>query len=185
MIKTLVTNGFKVYAFDWRGFGKSTGTPGYKGLLKDAEAVFSDFLKQKNTLKTVVYGMSLGTQIAVKITQNHEQNVDLLVLDGTIESAQALAVDFAPIQFLKNKAKNSPQDFNQDYVAIRDIAFIKNTPKLFIHSNKDKYIPIIRGKNVYNAAQEPKTFWETETNHIMTLIDLPKQTTDKIYKELQ
>ncbi|PID27904.1 MAG: hypothetical protein CSB55_06905 [Candidatus Cloacimonadota bacterium] len=186
MIRTLVKNGFAVYAFDWRGFGKSNGTPGYKGLLKDAEVAFADFLtkKENNSLKTVIYGMSLGTQIAIKITENNEKDIDLLVLDGTVESAQALAVDFSPVKFLKNKAKNSPQDFNRDYVAVRDIANIKNTPKLFIHSKKDKKIPLIRGKNVYRAAKEPKTFWETETEHIMTLVKLPEETIKRIYREL-
>ncbi len=185
IVKNLVTNGFKVYAFDWRGFGKSSGTPAYKGLLRDAEVAFSDFLKQKDSLKTVIYGMSLGTQIAIKITQNNEKDVDLLVLDGTVESAQALAIDFAPLAFLKNKARKSPEDFNQDYVAVRDIAFIKNTPKLFIHSKNDHEVPIIRGKHVYESAKEPKTFWETETQHIMTLVDLPQETTDKIYQALK
>ena len=187
MIKSLVENGFKVYAFDWRGFGKSNGKPGYKGLLTDTKVAFSDFIKQNetDTLKKVVYGMSLGGQIAIKITQENESNVDLLVLDGSIESAQTLAIDFAPMDFLKNKAKNSPQDFNQDYVAVRDISLIENTPKLIIHSKNDNEVPFVRGKNVFEAAKEPKVFWETNTAHIMTLVDLPKETADKIYKELQ
>ncbi len=128
--------------------------------------------------------MSLGGQLAVRITQENESEVDLLVLDGTVESAQTLAEDFAPIEFLKNKARNSPEDFNQDYIAVRDIALIENTPKLIIHSKNDKDVPIVRGKNVFNSAQEPKTFWETDTEHIQTLIKLPNETTQKIYEQL-
>ncbi|UII25630.1 lysophospholipase [Fulvivirga maritima] len=186
MFKTLVNNGFAVYAFDWRGYGESSGTPGYKGVMKDTEVAFEDFIAKtaSDSVKNIVYGMSLGGQMAVKITVENESKVDLLVLDATVESAQSLAIDYAPAEFLKEKAKKHPEDFNQDYVAVRDIALIKNTAKLIIHSKKDQDVPFSRGKNVYEAAQEPKEFWETETAHIMTLKDLPEEAVEKINKNL-
>ncbi|MCX2745502.1 alpha/beta fold hydrolase [Mangrovivirga sp. M17] len=182
MIKTLVDNGFEVYALDWRGYGKSTGKPGYKGIMKDTQVAFTDFLNKAkgDSVQSIVYGMSLGGQLAVKITADNESQVDLLVLDGTVESAQSLAIDYAPAEFLKAKAKDTPEDFNQDYIAVRDIALIKNTPKLIIHSKSDKEIPFKRGKNVFEAAKEPKQFWETDTDHIMTLTDLPDETIERI-----
>lgn len=187
LIRPLLDNGFGVYAFDWRGFGKSTGKPNYKGVMKDTEIAFKDFYSKtlKDSLKTVVYGMSLGGQMAIKITVDNENQVDLLVLDGTVESAQSLAIDHAPIDFLKNKAKNTPEDFNQDYVAVRDISLIEDTPKLIIHSINDVEVPIERGKNVYNAAKNPKEFWETKTEHIMTLKDLSKETSERIYSKIR
>ncbi len=53
MIKTLVDNGFTVYAFDYRGFGKSNGKPSYKGVIQDTRKAFSDFISrsQENSLK--------------------------------------------------------------------------------------------------------------------------------------
>ena len=182
LIKPLTDNGFAVYALDWRGYGKSTGVPNYKGVMKDTEIAFQDFLKKttKESIKTIVYGMSLGGPMAIKITKDNQNRVNLLVLDGTIESAQSLAIDYAPNDFLKEKAKNSPEEFNQDYVGVRDIAEIKSIPKLIIHSRNDRDIPFIRGKNVFNSAKEPKEFWETETDHIMTLRDLTNEAIEKI-----
>ncbi|MEM7110566.1 MAG: alpha/beta fold hydrolase [Bacteroidota bacterium] len=187
LIEPLVNNGFGVYTLDWRGYGKSTGVPDYKGVMKDTEIAFRDFsLKTANdSLKTIVYGMSLGGPMAIKITMDNQNHVDVLVLDGTVESAQSLAIDYAPVDFLKEKARKSPEKFNQDYVGVRDIAEIYNIPKLIIHSRKDRDVPFKRGKNVFNAAKEPKEFWETETEHIMTLKDLTDEAIKKITDKIQ
>lgn len=187
LIKPLTDNGFAVYALDWRGYGKSTGVPNYKGVMKDTEIAFQDFIKKttKDSLKTIVYGMSLGGPMAIKITKDNQNQVNLLVLDGTVESAQSLAIDYAPVDYLKEKAKNSPEKFNQDYVGVRDIAEIKNIPKLIIHSRIDRDVPFIRGKNIFNSAKEPKEFWETKTDHIMTLRDLTDETIKKISEKIR
>lgn len=187
MISTLVKNGYNVYALDWRGYGKSNGTPNYKGVLKDTKVAFKDFIsKTKNdSLKIIVYGMSLGGQLAVEITKDNQDKVDALILDSSVESAQGLAIDYAPIEFLKEDARKKPEKFNQDYVAIRDIKEIQNIPKLIIHSTNDKDVPFVRGENLFKAAKEPKEFWITETDHIMILVDQPKETIQKIDKLIE
>lgn len=187
MIRPLVENGFEVYTFDWRGFGKSNGVPNYRGVLKDTEVAFKDFLNstENETAKIIVYGMSLGGQLAVKITKDNQSKINLLVLDGSIESAQTLAIDYSPISFLKEKAKNSPKDFNQDYMAVQDIKFIESVPKIIIQSKNDKIVTVVRGKHLYESAKTPKIYWETETEHIMTLVDLPKETIEKITKQIE
>lgn len=182
LIKPLVENGYGVYAVDWRGYGNSTGKPSYKGVLKDTEVAFADFKNktESDSLKTIVYGTSLGGQLAVKITADNQHEIDALVLDGSIQSAQQMAIDYAPVDFLKEKARNNPENFNQDYVAIRDIKEISNTPKLIIHSQSDRDVSFIQGENLYNAAMEPKEFWITDTRHIMTLKEHPDEAIQKI-----
>lgn len=182
LYKPLIDEGYNVYAADWRGYGKATGSPNYRGVLEDTETAFTDFLgKTKNEcLKTIVYGMSLGGQLAIKITKDNPDKVDALVLDGAFESAQQIAIDYAPYEFLKNRTRNHPEKFNQLYVGSRDIKDIKNVPKLIIHSINDEGVPISHGKNLFKNANQPKEFWETKTPHIMTLRDIPDEAIEKI-----
>ncbi len=187
LYKPLIDEGYTVYAADWRGYGKANGSPNYRGVLEDTEIAFKDFLSKtrNDSLKTIVYGMSLGGQLAIKITKDNQENVDALVLDGAFESAQKIAIDYAPFDFLKNRARKHPENFNQLYVGSRDIKYIRNTPKLIIHSTNDLQVPISHGRNLFKNANEPKEFWNTETSHIMTLRDIPKEAIEKINNLIQ
>ena len=178
MIKTLVFGNYNVYVVDWRGYGKSTGTPEYNGVLKDTEFAFNDFLNQikNDSLKVFVYGMSLGGQIATKITLDKQEDIDALILDGSLSSAQNLAIDFMPAKFIQNNMKKNGHWFNQAYVAERDIAEIENMPKLIIHSESDNIVSFYHGERLFENAREPKLFWKTNTQHIKTLEELPNET---------
>lgn len=185
-IETLTDNGFKVYTTDWRGYGKSNGIPNYGGIMKDSEIAFKNFLKMtdKDSLKTIVYGMSLGGQPAVKITKDNQKEIDLLVLDGSLESAHSFITDNFNGTILQPLIKK-PEKYNQEYVAIKDIAKIKNIPKLIIHSKIDRAVPIERGRNLFKAAKEPKEFWETDTEHIQTLNEMPEELIEKIERKIR
>ncbi|WP_171037041.1 alpha/beta hydrolase [Maribacter algarum] len=185
-IKALVNNGFMVYSVDWRGYGKSTGVPSYQGILADTEEAFTDFYEGSpiDSLKTIVYGMSLGGQLAVKIAKDNPSKIDALVLDGSLASAHSFIEDNVEGSVLSLLMKK-PEDYNQDYVAVRDIVDIENMPKLIIHSKTDRAVPFKRGQSIYDAAQEPKEFWETDTEHIRTLQDLTKETIEKLEALIQ
>ena len=45
--------------------------------------------------------------------------------------------------------------------------------------------PLVSLKNLYNCAKMPKIYWENNSEHIMTLINLPKETTERIKKQLE
>lgn len=187
VIKPLVENGFSVYSLDWRGYGKSNGVPNYKGVMLDTEKAFIDFLNKtaNDSVKTIVYGMSLGGQLAIKITKDNQDKVDVLILDGSIASAQSFLLDNVDIGFLRNRIKDAPENYNQDYIGIRDIAEIDNIPKLIIHSKSDRAVPFGRGKNIFDASKEPKELWETNTKHIRTLTDLTDEAIEKINQLIQ
>lgn len=178
MIQTLLSGNYNVYTLDWRGYGKSGGKPEYKGVMKDTEMAFDDFLSlvRNDSLKIIVYGMSLGGQIATKLVCDRQENVDALVLDGSLSSAQNLAMDFMPSQFIRDNIEKNTTIFNQEYVAERDIQRIKGIPKLIIHSKTDAVVAFHHGERLYKNAHPPKAFWKTTTQHIRTLEELPEET---------
>lgn len=53
--------GYDFFALDYRGFGKSTGTPSEAGLYKDVEAAWQWLKERYPPENIVIYGRSLGT----------------------------------------------------------------------------------------------------------------------------
>ncbi len=182
MINTLVAGRYNICAVDWRGYGKSTGKPDYKGVLKDTQAAFDDFIAstRSDSLKTIVYGMSLGGQIATKLVSARQDETDGLVLDGCLSSALNLTLDFIPTFILRNNVRSNADVFNQEYVAEKDIKSIENIPKLIIHSETDNVVLFYHGERIFRNATEPKFFWKTDTEHIRTLDEFPDEAIKKI-----
>jgi len=182
MIQPLIDYGFQVYTLDWRGFGKSNGKPLHANVLEDTKTAFKEMMNRKEVenTKIVVFGQSLGGQVAVRLTKELEGSVDALVLDGSIASFPSLAADFAPIEFLRKRAESNPDDFNQPYIAAEDIKEIENTPKLIIQSADDRTVTPQRGQLLFDNALEPKDFWLTEGDHISTLVNYPEEVNQRI-----
>ncbi|KAF2651206.1 alpha/beta-hydrolase [Lophiostoma macrostomum CBS 122681] len=69
-----------ILAFDYRGFGKSTGTPSEQGLINDAEAVVEWALNVAglSSDRIVLLGHSLGTAVSTAIA-HHYMSLDVPV----------------------------------------------------------------------------------------------------------
>lgn len=66
------TEGFDVFMYDYRGFGKSTGKiVNEKMLYNDALMLYKKLLYNYKEREIVIYGISLGTGIASKLASNN------------------------------------------------------------------------------------------------------------------
>jgi uncharacterized protein len=167
MVQPLVADGYQVFMIDFRGYGKSTGTPTHLNIAHDGQIVF-DYLLQREDVKNtklVIYGASIGTQEAVHLTKDNQNKIAALILDGTISSFTDIAVDQSPA----NKEALIRQNLISPYSAKEDIKVIKNVPKLFIHSKLDEQVPYKEGELVYANALEPKTFFVYEGKHLQAM----------------
>lgn len=166
MVKPLIKDGYQVFMVDFRGYGKSTGTPTHLNIEKDGQLVFDYLVKRKDVINTklIVYGASMGTQIAVHLVKNNQDKVTALILDGTISSFTDIAADKSPEAQREMIRKNllSP------YSAKEDIKQIK-IPKLFIHSKDDTDVPYSEGQAVYANAPNPKFFYTYTGKHLEAL----------------
>lgn len=138
-IKPLVADGFQVFMVDFRGYGKSTGIPTHLNIAADGQKIVDFALKQKEmkNLPVILYGASMGTQIAAHLATANESRITGLVLDGTISSFTDIASAYAPPEQKEmiEKFVTSP------YSAKEDIRKLTKIPVLFIHSKEDEGVP--------------------------------------------
>ncbi|WP_027375745.1 alpha/beta hydrolase family protein [Kaistella palustris] len=166
IIMPLLKDHFQVVMVDFRGYGKSSGTPTHKNIASDGELFFNEMSKREGIkhTKIIIYGASMGTQIATHLAKNHESEISGLVLEGTVSSFGDIAAVYAP-QY-KSYLENS---FVSPYSAKEDIKGMTKIPKLFIHSEEDKDVPFSQGMTVFSAASDPKEFIEFSGEHLYGL----------------
>ena len=74
------SRGYDVLMYDYRGFGKSTGkVKNERMIMSDALMIYKKLLYDYKERDIIIYGMSLGTGIAVRLA--HDNNPHLLILE--------------------------------------------------------------------------------------------------------
>lgn len=174
LMTPLINDGFQVCMLDYRGYGKSTGKPTHLNIATDAQALL-DILLAREDIKEkplIIYGASIGTQVATHLTKENNAKVNALILDGTIASFTDIALHTSPSEY-----RETIQQFVlSPYSAREDIKEIKNIPILFIHSEEDG-IPISGAKTVHGNVDIScrKKFWTYEGKHLQALSKYPQQ----------
>jgi fermentation-respiration switch protein FrsA (DUF1100 family) len=174
----LIDAGYNLFIFDYRGYGKSEGEPDVKGINIDAEAALEILLTKlprKKNDGVVVFGKSLGGAVAVYTVANspYKNRVKALILDSAFSSYRRIAREKIarsiigwPFQY--------PLSFlvNDDYSAVDYIGKITPIPVLIMQGYQDGIVPAHHGRILYNAALQPKEFWElTLPGHVKSWTD--------------
>jgi uncharacterized protein len=138
-----------VLAVEYRGYGKSEGTPSEEGIYRDAEAGYEYLtLKKGIAPQTIIsYGQSLGSVVATHLAA--EKEVGGVVLEAPFPSASAVARDkfwFLPGSGLMAHSLLDTQ---------RNLARI-SAPILIVHCTQDPVIPPKSSEEVYQEARPPK-----------------------------
>jgi pimeloyl-ACP methyl ester carboxylesterase len=86
--------GCNVFMLQYRGYGRSTGTPNEKGLNIDSQTAL-DYIRAHDELKrkkVIVYGQSLGGAVGINLVARNEEQGDIagLVLENTFTSIRKL-----------------------------------------------------------------------------------------------
>jgi len=149
--------GLNVLIVDYRGYGQSTGSPSEEGIYRDAEACW-DYLTETQgfaSQEIVVFGRSMGGGPATWLAAREQPGAVLLESVFTnVPDVGAHHYSFLPVRALATN-----QFDNESRVGQID------APKLFIHSRGDRVVPFELGRQVYEAAAEPKQFLEIEGGH--------------------
>ncbi|HUF12386.1 MAG TPA: alpha/beta hydrolase [Longimicrobiales bacterium] len=144
--------GFAVFAYDYRGYGGSGGTPSVAGVLLDAEAVHEHVTRELAVApeRLILWGRSLGGGPSVHLAAQHR--VAGIVLEATFTSAFCVVTSRRILPF--------DRLCNLELLAGIDV------PLLFIHGRKDRVVPFAHGVRLHAKAREPKRhLWIDEAGH--------------------
>lgn len=157
----LVKKGFEVFVIDYSGFGFSEGKATRSNVLTDANASLDylhNIMQKGNSL--VIYGQSLGGQIAAACAAENQTLINGLVLEGAPSSHKAIgAYSFPHLKFFANLL------IHEGYSTVKAIQKI-HKPVLVIQSTEDKTVPYEMGQTIFEHANEPKSFYKIQHDHI-------------------
>jgi hypothetical protein len=153
--KWLPQKGFNLFIFDYRGYGKSEGSPSRNGIQEDGIAALH-YIKSRTEIeqdKLFILGQSLGGAICISaLAEAKIEGICGIVVESTFDSYQKIAKEKAPaiLAELFVSDAHSPE---------RVIADLAPTPIVVIHGTADRVVPYARGKSLFDQASQPKGLW--------------------------
>jgi uncharacterized protein len=169
----LVDAGYSLFIFDYRGYGRSEGSPDVRGINLDAEAALETLLLRVPG-KVIVFGKSLGGAVAVYTVANSplRDRVKGVILESTFSSYRTIAREKIagsiigwPFQYplsLLVSDDRSPVDF---------MGRLSPIPVLIMHGQDDPIVPPRHARILYEAASEPKQYWVLNPGHVKSWTD--------------
>jgi uncharacterized protein len=152
ILAVIVRRGYTVLAFDYRGYGLSTGRPTEQGLYRDVEAAIVEFRSRESPTPAprLYWGRSLGTAMAAYAATIDAP--DALILESGFPSARSL---------LRGSPVMSVLSLFSTY-RFPTAAFLERrptpTPVLILHGDADRIVPIDQGRQLFERLSEPKQF---------------------------
>jgi uncharacterized protein len=153
----LAEAGYNVLMFDYRGFGKSGGSPDRRGMVDDVKAAFSYAAGRRDldASRLISYGHSLGGAKSVAaLGESPVTGLRAIVIDGAFASYRAMA------RIIGGRLGES---LVSDELAPRDfVEKLSPVPLLVVHGSRDEVVPFAQGLELFTNAREPKTLFEVE-----------------------
>jgi uncharacterized protein len=142
-IELLAAAGFDVLAFDYRGYGRSTGRPSERGLYRDARAAHDALLRQPGTepSRVLYLGESLGGAVALALA------LELPPAGLILQSAFTSVRDMARVHYRFVPAALVPDA----YPSLRLIRGL-DSPLLVLHGERDRIVPAMHAEALAEAA---------------------------------
>jgi uncharacterized protein len=144
--------GLSVFAFDYRGYGKSEGAfPSETAVYADAERAW-DYLIQDQKIPPkhiAIYGHSLGGAIAINLATRHP-NAGGLIVQSSFTNALEMAkrnwwTAIFPVDVL----------LDQRFESLRKVSQLQ-MPVLYLHGTSDTLIPFEMSRRLFEKTRSPK-----------------------------
>jgi len=156
LVDWIERDGYQIMMYDYRGFGKSEGSPTREGLVEDAEAAFAYTAKRRDVAKgnIISFAHSLGGATSiVALCRKPVPGLRAVITDSAFASYQGMA---------EACCGSLGRNLVTDELSPKDVVAKLPVPLLMIHGTADVVVPIAQGRQLYAAANEHKTFFEVK-----------------------
>ncbi|MDI9370127.1 MAG: alpha/beta hydrolase [Synergistaceae bacterium] len=155
--------GLSVFIFDYRGYGRSEGTPSEKGVYSDVEGAWRRLTGElgERRERVVMFGRSLGGAVAAYAAEKFSPGA--LILESTFTDLASVGQGhyfFLPVRLIVGDAFNTIGRLERIHC-----------PVLVAASPEDEVVPGSHGKTLFEAAGEPKMFLQLRGDHNLGFLD--------------
>ncbi len=151
--------GLDVLMVDYRGYGQSSGEANEQGTYLDAQAAWDYLVEQRGVAseRIVIFGRSLGGAVGAWLASQPGVEPAGVIIESTFSSGVDMGRRLYPVLPVRliTRIRYPVKEF---VTGIR-------APLLVVHSRDDEIIPFDMSKTVFEAANEPKTFFEMGGDH--------------------
>ena len=151
-LRAYAAHGFSVVAYDYSGYGASTGSPSEEAAYANILAVYEYLLREHGLPpeRIIAFGRSVGSGPGVELAIR--KPVGGLILESAFTSAFRVATILPILPF--DRFEN-----------IRKISAVR-CPLLFIHGRRDGIVAFRHGETLYDRAPSPKMrLWVDGAGH--------------------
>jgi alpha-beta hydrolase superfamily lysophospholipase len=141
--------GINFLPVDYRGYGRSTGTPTITAMMGDCHRIFDftmNFLEERGyRCPVIVMGRSLGSASALELASRHKDQIDALIIESGFARSgpllELLGVNLEAIGFKEDEDIDNRSKIKACH-----------KPTLIIHAEKDHIIPSSDAQDLYEAS---------------------------------
>ena len=154
VLHALAARGLRVLAYDYRGYGRSTGRPSEAGVYRDAVAAFDHEIGRGTAPASIIcFGESLGGAVSIELALRRPC-AGVAVVSTFTSLADVGWRHYGPLGALAGNRFDS----------LARIARL--TPPLFVaHGEHDEIVPFELGERLFAAAPGPKRFYRVPAAH--------------------
>jgi len=159
-----VQTGANFLPVDYRGYGRSTGTPTVTAMIRDSHVIFEytrNWLHERGYAgPLILMGRSLGSAPALELAAQYKDRIDGLIIESgfayLLPLLRLIGVSLSRMNISEEKGCQN----------IEKIKIVEK-PTLIIHARLDQIIPFTDGKDLYEAsgARDKRMLMISDADH--------------------
>lgn len=157
--------GYNTLMFDYRGFGRSPGSPSLGGMAEDAAAALVAVRKRKGVDpdRIVIFGQGVGGALAPDLVLAHPEGVRLVVMESAWASHRGLMIDRYGPGIGHVAASQMPTQDRDPATALARL----EVPLVLVQPERDAGVPAKQATALVAAAPAQREVWRVpKTRHL-------------------